>query len=180
MDQPSLIRFYLVVQDAGLEYLEALAAAKLRVKPCPIGPAFLTGRWAALMELFNAPMPGQRYVNMVCAPPSFPLGSPLRADPCDPRSGTRTPGANDTEIVYKPSTAFAGLYTVGVPNVAVVLGHDRPSDDEIVTLGKYNAVFTPTEAAAEDLRRRGVSQASMVFPEPRELSKLLSLFTDTL
>lgn len=183
-DEPSLIRYYFdaeVTDESivtGLSYLEAMAAAKLRVKPCPIGGAFLEGRWSKLMPLFTAPMPGARYVNVVCAGYGRSLGSPMRADHCDPRRGVRTAALG--EEVYRPKTAFTGLYTVGVPNVAIVVGETRAEDEEIEALCRYTAVFTSTEVAADDLRHRGVSPVTKMRPDPYELSRLLGLLTDTL
>ncbi len=112
----------------------------------------------------------KRYANVVCAPPNFLMGTRIikGRDGLSPDS----PGA-EGEIAYEPATALSGLFTVGVPNIAITMPRPKPPEpSEIRALARYDAVISPTEADAEALRALGVP-ASCVPPEPDRLEAIV-------
>jgi hypothetical protein len=155
----------------GLDYLLALAECS-RLQACPIGPAFLSlAPWSAVSQHFIAPA-ADRYINIVCAPPDLAMGSPVDRRAVAPQ---HIPGGQivDSETIYTPSTALSGLFTVGVPNIAITLGLVEPSEPEKNALGRYDLVITPTDTDAEILAGWGVKVA-VVPPEPDLLAEILS------
>lgn len=70
---------------------------------------------------------------------------------------------------------FPRLYTVGVPNIAVVGGPRLPSTDEVHALAQYDAVICEYEHWAEPLRMLGV-QAMVMPPDAKQLERLLERF----
>lgn len=169
--------FTAVMQEPilGLDYLRALAETTHDLQACPIGPAFLSmAPWSTVSQHFMAPPP-DRYINVVCAPPDLALGAPVSRRDVAPR---HQPGISmmDSDTVYEPSTAFAGLYTVGVANIAITMGLVEPSPTDKKALNRYDIVITPTETDAEILASWGIA-AAVVPPEPDLLEMLLADYT---
>lgn len=179
------IRFYCLAlpgdaPQLGFDYLEALHQAGLAVKACPIGPMFLHGRWPELMHLFvGADMPDGRYVNVVCAPIGLPLGYASTRAASGPPIGV-VPGVatRDRDVVYAPQTALAGLYTVGAPNVALVMApRAEPPGGELQALTRYQRVCAPTESEATKLHALGVAADAI---PPQSLPTVLRAMVDAL
>jgi hypothetical protein len=189
------IRFWCLVLPTdglqlGAEYLAAIDATRLGVRACPIGPAFLmAGLWPKFQNLFLGVFDvAKTYVNIVCAPPNLLMGTTLRAADVMPNrdeksrliQGPKLPLAEGTKIephepIYKAQTALAGLYTVGVPNVAITMARPKPPDEhEIAALLKYDAVLAPSDKDADDLGMLGVP-AIYLPAEPDRLRAFLSL-----
>lgn len=169
------IRYFcqLTLEDAPLPsvaYLAALAKAGWGVRalsifgmPAPVGP------WAPYAALFATPM-APAYLNVVCALPGMPMGAPRKAS--ELAGAMRGPGglthaAGKDEVVYLPQTALAGLFTVGVPNVAITVPppRDSISDEEWRTLERYDLVLTLTETMAELLATDHGVKAVVAPPE---------------
>lgn len=177
------LRYFCMVMPTGgpslgFDYLEALHLTGLGVKACPIGPAFLmSGPWPALMNLFVGPgQVAKAFVNVVCAPPDLLMGQALREVDVKPPSGAGplTGEKAREEVVYKPQTAISGLFTVGVPNIAITAARPRPpSEHEITALLKYDAVITPSETDAMVLKGLGVVAIHMP-PEKDQLARLIA------
>jgi hypothetical protein len=134
----------------------------------PVGGAVIFD--AALQSLFTTTL-DEPYINVVCAPPNFMLGSAVRVRDCAPGTGVdaqmtthiRIDAADeDEEIVYEPQSALCGLFTVGCANVAITGVHPMPSHPhELECLRRYSRVITPAPAEAAALRHLGV-EASFV------------------
>lgn len=184
------VRFYCLAlpSDApqlGVDYLTAIAGTGLGVVALPIGPAFLmAGPWPRLLHHFTAAVPAGQYVNVVCAPLGLSLGfASSRAEmgastPPMRKQGSKVielPGDED-DIVYVPQTALSGLFTVGVPNVAIVqppgAAQPRPSESELQALRQYDFVLSPTEAAVTAFALLDIS-AIHVPPDAGQLAKIL-------
>ncbi len=155
-------------------YLQALVDTGIPVLTAPIGIAFigaLEPQWQALSATLNTELK-KPYVNIVCAPPGLLMGSPMRASDmqmspaerteliCDgldvPPAPVEDVGGGD-EIIYVPQTALTGLYTVGVPNIAITDTRPKPPDvHEIRALAQYDHVFAPSIADCAALCRLGV------------------------
>lgn len=159
----SRVRFYCLAlpsdaPSAGFDYLEAIHNANISVKACPIGPVFIAGQWPKLMHLFAAPMPGDRYVNVVCSPLDLSLGFAMSKAGVAPPVGI--PGSapeGSREVVYAPKTAISGLYTVGVPNIAITSAPRRQaSKGDLDALVKYDVVIVPNENDIESFHHLGI------------------------
>ena len=163
------IRFHCLVNPGpgphlGFDHLAAIDSTGIGVRAVPIGLAILTADpWSALEHCFRGPPPDDgEYVNIVCAPPRYSLGTQATraaiAPPTVVPPGMRVPAlpGDEDEIVYRPMTALAGLYTVGVPNIAITMPQPKPTDDEIGALGRYDRVFTPNAEAARRLGELGI------------------------
>lgn len=160
------VRFFSLVMPNdtfGFDYLEAIHQTGLGVKGCPIGPAFLMSPpWAALMHLFMKGELADVYVNVVCCPPNIMMGQALRPTEMKPPPGMGPPistsdRAKTEEYVYRPQTAFSGLYTIGVANIAITTLRPKPPDpNEVIALSKYDAVLTASEFDAEALKAVGI------------------------
>jgi hypothetical protein len=167
-------------RSAGFEYLEALSQTGYGVKACAIGPAFLmSGPWPALMSLFTGPeQVAKRFVNIVCAAPGLLMGQALRAVDVKPPAGPGLPSVgsvsqNTDEVIYRPQTALSGLYTVGVPNVAITAAHPiLPDEHEVTALSKYDAILTITDEDARTLKHLGLLALYMP-PEKDQLTRLM-------
>jgi hypothetical protein len=190
------IRFFCLVlpsegPQAGFDYLEALEATELGVRAAPIGPAFLmSGRWPELQHLFFIGQVAKSYINVVCSPPNLLLGHTLRAVDVAPSQDERSrpdtsraappvfaegTSVDPLEPVYQAQTALAGLYTIGVPNIAITMPRPKPPDDhEIAALMKYDAVLSPSDRDADALGMLGVP-AMHLPPETEKLKKFFSL-----
>lgn len=176
------IRYFcqLTLEDAPLPsiaYLAALAQTTWGVRalsifgmPAPVGP------WAPYAALFATPV-APVYLNVVCALPGMPMGTPRKAS--ELAGSMRGPGglthaAGKDDVVYLPQTALAGLFTVGVKNVAITVPppRDSISDEEWRALERYDLVVTPTETMAELLETdHGVKAVAV---EPAYVASALS------
>jgi len=186
----ALIRYFCMVlpnggAQLGFDYLEAFDKTGLGVRACPIGPAFLmSGGWPKLTPLFFIGQNAKRYVNVVCAPPGLFMGHVLRAIDVKPppdvlksslvSSEDTNPDAKDIErIIYDPQTALSGLFTVGVPNIAVTMPKPKlPDEKETSVLRRYDAVLCPTVEDANALRQLGIIAFQMP-PEPTLLARVV-------
>jgi hypothetical protein len=170
----------------GFDYLEALSKTGLGVAACPIGPAYLNAEpWSKVTQLFTPHPVAKDYVNIVVAPPNLFMGMRLRAVDVTPPSHLPFPGEEiapavpqridpSSEVIYEPQTALSGLYTIGVPNIAVTLAWPKPPEDhEIRALAQYDAVFAPTAEDALALRALGVL-AMHIPPDTDQLARILS------
>lgn len=194
---PASIRFFcLVVPGGGLgfDYLEALAKTSLGVVANPIGAAyFATAPWSTASHLFMPRELVKSYVNVVAAPPGYLMGRSLRAT--DVKAPPRLPGAGEetrpfaasapqagdpnAELVYEPQTALSGLYTVGVPNIAITMPRPRPPEDhEVRALCQYDAVISPTSEDAAALRHLGITAFS-VSPNAEPLEQIVREVMET-
>lgn len=196
MPDPAVIRYFCLVMPnggaaLGFDYLEALEQTGLGVRACPIGPAFLMAEpWIKLHHLFAPGDFAQRHVNVVVAPPNLLMGTRLRVtDVVAPgrlpgpgeetgelelsRARPRLPGV-DEEAVYEPQTALGGLFTVGIPNIAITMPRPRPPEDhEVRALCQYDAVLTPTSEDASTFRHLGIT-AFHVPADPAQLGRIVS------
>lgn len=149
----------------GLDYLRALAK-HYEVQACPIGPAFLAAPpWSQVSDLFlPKEFDNGFFINVVCAPVDMMAGQTIRQSDLAP--DTSVPGAKpaSSDVVYRPSTVFGALFTVGVMNIAITLPTREPSEAEQRVLTRYSAIWTPTESARERLRAWGI-HAQVVVPE---------------
>jgi hypothetical protein len=139
----------------GFEVMVALRQAGLDLRVLSIGPAFLAyPPWRDHYELFQTEL-AERYVNIVCAPPGLFLGNPMRASEQHDRSKIQT-----TDRIYQPPTALSGLFTVGVPNIAITLPRPRPPDlQELAVLKTYDVVLCPDSAMTVELLELGLENA---------------------
>jgi hypothetical protein len=168
----------------GIDYLRAFHATGIGVKACPIGPIMPMPSWMDLMNLFMVADPQEGYVNVVVAPPGLSMGFAHTAAAVAPgvamldgNKAPPVPGAPQVlpsqEIVYQPQTALAGLYTVGVPNIAVTMSRPKPPDEaEVRALQQYSFVLSPSDDDAQALRLIGVDAIHML-PDPGQLSRIL-------
>lgn len=188
MSEPC-VRFYCLALPSdgpqlGFDYLEALDHTDFGVRACPIGPAYLmAGDWPRLLHLFTGPPLGGRdtegnlveFVNVVCAPPGLSLGFAMTARQV---AGPRDAAAAPDDVVYQPKTALAGLYTIGVKNIAITMPRPAlPDEAECAALALYDFVLCPTSEDAEMLGTLGVP-ALHVPPDPQLLDKILRALID--
>ncbi len=196
MSDASIRYFCLMLPNGGAglgyAYLEALDQTGLGVRACPIGPAYLgADPWTKVTHLLFVGQVARQYINIVCAPPNLLMGTRLRAT--DVKPPNRLPAAGEetapfefsasptlatvspaAETVYEPQTALGGLYTVGVPNIAITLPRPKPPEDhEVRALAQYDAILCPTDADAASLRHLGLV-AFNVPPEPGQLARIAS------
>jgi hypothetical protein len=188
------IRYFCLVlpnggASLGYDYLEAFDKTELGVRACPIGPAFLMSEpWIKLNHLFHIGQIAKSYVNVVCAPPNLLMGTRLRVTDVKapsrlPSPGEETkpfalsapiPGAASEDVVYEPQTALGGLFTVGVPNIAITMPRPKPPDeDEVRALCQYDAVLAPTADDASTLRHLGII-AFHVPADPGQLERIVN------
>ena len=114
------LRYFTVIGDPiGFLYLHAIAESPHGVTMAPIGPAFLMmPPWNQCAHLFGKPVaPLEEIVNIVCAPRGLLMGAKFGD--------------------YEPQTAFEGLYTDKVPNVAIVA---PGGTGDVETLAQYDLV----------------------------------------
>ncbi len=178
------------VGEVPLRYLEALVGTGIPTLTAPIGLAFMGvmgPRWQALSHTFTTELV-EPYVNIVCAPPGLLMGSPIRASDMQMSASERAElisdglalppapaehGEDADEIVYVPHTALAGLYTVGVPNIAITDTRPKPPDaNEIRALAQYNRVVCSNTKDVVALRALGVD-ADKREPDARRWGYLL-------
>lgn len=169
-----MIRFFTVVApgDAGdlpYRYLRAFVAMDKPICVLPIGPATAMAserRWYELEKLFGAPI--DMRTNIVCAPCGYPLGQRATARsmggtgdlvkqegrvqdvslfPPELRVLLKNDVGElrDHDVEYVPPTAFGGLWTAGVQNIAIVLEGTASADEhELAFLAKYDLVICPS------------------------------------
>lgn len=119
---------------------------------------------------------GTPYVNVVDAPLGIMRGAVIPAG----RFGIDK-GAMKDEVVYRPEAAFVALYTVGVPNVAIVqmppAGQPlRPAPGEAEALARYQAIVVPDHASALSLLVMIGKRDFHVIP-PADTDRLRDLMT---
>lgn len=168
-----MVRFFCVVgpqglpiADTGHAFLRALYDQQVKTRALPIGPAggFLSERrWYELGATFTQMM-SLPYVNVVCANANTPMGMRTPAStfaksddlPTELRAllGPMADGKS-ADVEYEPQTVFAGLYTAGVINVAIVSGH--PDDQELFVLRRYDLVIAIESAEWDYLNNHGVT-----------------------
>lgn len=176
-----MIRFYCVTYgpaaEDGLRYLEGLQQAGAQVRALAIGHMALAGnpRWWAQREAFTRELT-KPYANVVCAPLGLLLGGTLTSRQLAQLSQA-IPGLGHLpadEEVYRPQTAFQGLFTVGCRNVAIAIvpAEGTPAQEEIYALARYERVYCPTYAQALVLRMHGI-EAQALGPTPVELNPLV-------
>ena len=139
-------------------YLTGIVSMGVGVRVLAIfGMVTPDGPWAPFARHMMTP-PADRYVNIVCAPTGLALGRVKRASELGGALGQGFPGLNDLaagqshdEVVYVPPTALGGLYTVGMPNIAITVppALGSVSDEERRALEQYSAVLTPTDEMAQ-------------------------------
>lgn len=195
----AVIRYFCLVlpnggAQLGYDYLDALDRTGLGVAAQPIGPAFfMVEPWIKLNHLFAASTIAPRYVNVVCAPPNLLMGKRLQvtdvkapgrlpapgeetrpfALSATPRAVRQTPGQVEEDAVYEPQTALGGLFTVGVPNIAITMPRPKPPDEaEVRALNQYDAVIAPSSEDAAALRHLGID-AFHLPPDPKPLKRIL-------
>ncbi len=167
-----MVRFFCVVgptglpiADTGHAFLRALVDQHIKVRALPIGAAggFVTERrWYLLGSAFTQMM-SIPYVNVVCANANTPMGDRAAAstfsksDDLPPELKAALGPMADSksaDVEYVPQTVFGGLFTVGVPNVAIV--SDLPSEAELYVLGRYDLVLATDSAVWDYLNKHGV------------------------
>ena len=153
-------------------YLVALRAAELKVRAISAsgGVTLQAGEmnrdydhWREIRDVFATPMdPDDCVVNVVCAPLGMPLG---------------TPGKKKREVVYRPATALAGLYTDGLRNIAItgVQRGQNAQEGEVAALRQYQIVCVPR---ACDQRALEALDVPCFFWAPRFLATLLKIMED--
>ncbi len=167
------IRFWCIPDgSAALEpviYLRSLLETGLGVRAVSItGLTFFVGKkhedagpWARFATAFTAPV-ARRYINVVCAPIGYIMGGRMA-----PKTRAQGDPIDSSEFIATPKSALSGLYTVGVPNVAITT---PPAGDTEMpemcgqALKQYDSVLSPTPADAERLRELGVHLACSVSP----------------
>jgi hypothetical protein len=183
VETPALIRFACVTvpsMDTGgitFPYLKAIEDTGLGVRIMPIGMArFDAPPWNQVPHLFTAALK-ERYINVVCVEPGVTLGAAVST------AQFGNPKAGDEEA-YAPPTAISGLFTVGIPNIAILSGATLPEGKELEALGRYTAVVCPTTKESLDLDLAlyqtlgpGATPTIIIPPDPDRLSSLFSGMT---
>jgi hypothetical protein len=150
-------------------YLKAVEGTGLGVRVMPIGAMhFGMKPWDGVWHLFTEPLKA-RYINVVAIEPGLPMGAAITT------AQFGSPGSDDN-TVYEPQLALSGLFTVGVPNVAILSGNTMPGEKEIEALKRYDEVICPDEKGEAALYKVGVISA-MIPPESDLLSHLFSAMT---
>lgn len=190
--------------DLSYDYLVALRDTGYGIRAISILGGFVgfEERWTRVSRLFMTPIE-QPFLNIVCALPDLYRGAPLEAGrfglvsgmdqvpssqkpkgtPTDPHDNPIDAAAAasardpDRQVVYQPQTAFASLFTLGCPNLAIidVLGQE-PSAHEVSALQSYDKLIAPTAEAAKRLRDRGLDVVHMG-PHADDLATLIDDLT---
>jgi hypothetical protein len=131
--------------------------------------------WNRVSPLFLTTLK-TRFINVVCVEPGTKLGERFQATrivmtPQGPMNDTP-----DDAAVYEPPMAISGLYTVGIPNIAILSGKTMPDDKELETLKRYDTVICADIQASLALDKLGVKSA-VISPEPDQLSRVFSGMT---
>lgn len=172
MEKEALIR-YACVTSPGMDsdglawpYLEAAIATGLGVRVMPIGLAAMwLAPWNGVPQVFLSALK-TRFINVVCVPAGLAMGAPVSAAQFGNAKASE-------EAAYKPPMALHGLFTVGIPNVAILPDAERLSQTELETLKLYTEVICPSSEGVTALKTQGV-RAVEVPPDPRRLAKLFS------
>lgn len=158
VEKEALIRYVCVTDEArdpekiAFSYLEAIEGTGLGARVMPLGAMhFAVPPWNALGHLFLSAL-RTRFLNVVCVPPRLPL----------------VPGEDQT--------ALAGLYTLGIPNVAITTGLGDYTAKELHSLQLYNRVVVPDEDGRVVLASKGIDSV-VIPPDPEPLSSLFSGIT---
>lgn len=169
------VRFFcqaVAADSIPFRYARALSESRpIRVVSILGGMAAFTpgSVWYQHQDWFGGVIEGP-YINVVCAPPGVLLGSPLRASEMMPPQVaklTGSPADAPDEVVYTPQTAFCGLYTVGVPNLAITgVVPKPPRHHELACLRQYDTVVAPSTTDREALRLLGID--AMYVPAERD------------
>jgi hypothetical protein len=174
MESDSLIRFACVttpLMDTGgiaFSYLKAIEGTGLGVRIMAVGMArFDTPPWNQVSHLFITALK-TRYINVVCVEPGVTLGGSV--------SAAQFSMGNKDGAGYDPPLAISGLFTVGIPNVAILTGKVLPEGKELESLKHYDVVICPTGKETLDLDKLGI-KALVLEPESDQLSKLFSGMT---
>lgn len=176
MTNEAIIRYACVTipgmdqEKISVAYLQALDETGLGVRLMPIGMVTAwSPPWNDYPHVFTSALK-TRYINVVCVPPGVPLGAPV--SPAQFGHGRST--GQEQVAAYEPDSALVGLFTVGIPNVAIIAGESECTDKEVESLKHYNAVVCPTEKGTENMRALGVKNAICIPPDSLMLSRLLS------
>jgi hypothetical protein len=149
------LRYFTITSDpTGFLYLHSIADSRYGVSIGPIGPCFLSNPpWDQHMGLFGKPTADlSEIVNIVCAPRGLRMGTSFGD--------------------YEPETAFEGLLTAGVPNVAIVTSGDGKGDIE--ALKSYSLVIAPNDRVCAQLTDDGIPAIVLSHGDfPNELEPLL-------
>lgn len=158
MNREALIRFCCVTdaqndsEQIAFPYLEAIEGTGLGARVMPLGAMhFAVAPWSALGHLFISAL-RPRFINVVCVPPGLPL--PPQGD----------------------QTALSGLFTLGIPNIAITTGAGPYTAKEAKMLKMYNRVIVPDGSEATELRTIGIPFEEIP-PEAEPLSLLFSGIT---
>jgi len=172
VDTESLIRFACVTTpgvDTGnvaFPYLKAADGTGLGVRVMPIGAMhFGMEPWTQLSYLFVTAL-AARFINVVAIEPGLPMGAAVStAQFGHARAGN--------EVAYEPDLALNALFTVGIPNVAILSGEKMPEGKEIEALKHYTEVICPTMEGSNALQELGIKNTPIP-PDPDLLSRLFS------
>jgi len=153
-------------EGLAFPYLEAVDKTGLGVRVMPIGVVpFGMHPWDKVPHVFMTALK-MRFINVVCIPPGVALGATISTA----QFGNSQGGDG---VAYEPAMAIPGLYTVGVPNVAILEGTNIMVDKEIESLKVYDAVICPTGEGAQKLVSHGI-KAVQIGPDPTLLARLFS------
>lgn len=153
-------------EGIAFPYLQAIDGTGLGVRVMPIGAMhFGMTPWNLVSHLFMTALK-TRFINVVAIEPGTSLGAPISSSQFG-RAGS------GEEAAYQPSLALSGLFTVGIPNVAIISGVTMPKDKEIDSLRHYTAVVCCTDSGVQDLGKLGV-KAVKIPAESDQLSRLFS------
>ena len=150
-------------------YLKAIEGTGLGVRVMSIGAMhFGVEPWCGVSHLFMSALKA-RFINVVAIEPGLPMGASITTE----QFGSQ--GSGDS-TVYEPQLALSALFTVGVPNVAILSGKTMPGAKEIEALKQYDGVICPDEKGVIALDGLGVA-STMIPPESDRLSNLFSAMT---
>lgn len=146
-------------------YLEAILGTGLGVRLMPVGMVALwLPPWNQVPQAFVSTL-STHFINVMCVPAGLKVGATV--------SAAQFGNEEAQGAAYEPPLALHGLFTVGVPNVAIVPGDAGFDPKEIATLKKCTGVVCPTEEGAANLLSLGI-QATVIPPESDQLSSLFS------
>ena len=176
-DSDAQIRFACMTRPGVLNtafiYLQAIEGTGLGVRVMPLGAVhFGIAPWNLVSHLFLTTL-GTRFINVVAVEPGTMLGERFQATQL-----VMTPqGVVDTTPrgagFYEPPLALCGLFTVGIPNVAILSGDVMPEGKEIDSLKHYTAVLCPHEEGSLALDKLGIPTVTIP-PDADQLSLLFS------
>lgn len=172
MDTDSLIRFACVTtpgmdrEGIAFPYLQAIEKTGLGVRVMPIGAMhFGMAPWNLVSHLFMTALK-TRFINVVAIEPGTSLGTAIS-------SAQFGHAGSGGQVAYQPPLALSGLFTVGIPNVAIMSGVTMPAGKEIDSLKHYTAVICVVASGVRDLGKLGIKAVSI----PAESDSLSRLFS---